>query len=163
SACTSDSQCPAGEACVAGVCTPSTCSGVLCGGQCVDTQSDPSNCGACGSVCLPRDTCVLGGCTSSSACTSDSPCPPGHASVAAAGTPSTCSGVLCGGHCVDAERAPSTGGAWGASCLPGDGCVAGACMPSKCTGTLCGSQCVDLQSDASNCGACGVSCLPGDV
>jgi hypothetical protein len=34
----------------------------LCDGQCVDTASDPSNCGACGVVCEPAVACVLGTC-----------------------------------------------------------------------------------------------------
>ncbi len=36
-------------------CTP-------CGARCVDLESDPSNCGACGHGCLAGESCVLGAC-----------------------------------------------------------------------------------------------------
>lgn len=32
--------------------------------RCLDTESDPKNCGACGNVCLSSETCVLGACDS---------------------------------------------------------------------------------------------------
>jgi hypothetical protein len=39
------------------------CSGLaFCGGACVDTQSDETNCGACNVVCGPTQTCSLGDC-----------------------------------------------------------------------------------------------------
>jgi hypothetical protein len=41
----------------------SGCSGTLCGGQCLDTQGDPHNCGACGHDCLGA-TCTGGACDS---------------------------------------------------------------------------------------------------
>lgn len=34
-----------------------------CGGQCVDTQSDPRYCGGCGSSCRAGDVCAGGACT----------------------------------------------------------------------------------------------------
>jgi hypothetical protein len=37
-----------GETCVNGLCV---CSGMTCGGSCVNTSSDPNNCGACGHSC----------------------------------------------------------------------------------------------------------------
>ncbi len=53
----------------AGSCPPSDAGApqTLCNGVCVDTASDPSNCGACGNVCaVPAApstmTCALGGC-----------------------------------------------------------------------------------------------------
>jgi hypothetical protein len=41
------------------------CSGgrTSCGGQCVDTQKDPNNCGACGVVCAQN--CRAGQCVAS--------------------------------------------------------------------------------------------------
>jgi hypothetical protein len=39
--------------------------GVVCSGTCVDTNTNPNNCGACGHSCSPSlgGTCVNGGCT----------------------------------------------------------------------------------------------------
>ncbi len=56
--------CPAGTVCQAGSCV---CDGglVSCGGVCVDTASDPSHCGDCGTVCVSGQSCHAGVCTSS--------------------------------------------------------------------------------------------------
>ncbi len=37
--------------------------GVACGGNCVNTQNDDSNCGGCGIVCGDAETCQSGSCT----------------------------------------------------------------------------------------------------
>lgn len=51
--------CPAGEV----PCGDSCCDGTCCGNECVDTQTDPTNCGACGSTCDERtETCFDGQC-----------------------------------------------------------------------------------------------------
>ena len=34
----------------------------LCGGRCIDTQTDPDNCGACGTRCARIEACVAGRC-----------------------------------------------------------------------------------------------------
>jgi len=39
-----------------------TCQNTICNSVCVDTDTDDSNCGACGSVCGPGTTCVNGAC-----------------------------------------------------------------------------------------------------
>lgn len=41
---------------------------VQCGTVCVDEQSDPNNCGACGQVCPASNSCELGVCTPAGAC-----------------------------------------------------------------------------------------------
>ena len=45
----------------------SGCSGgtVACGGACIDTKVDPSNCGACGKVCAKGELCSAGTCATS--------------------------------------------------------------------------------------------------
>lgn len=39
-----------------------TCSGMTCSGVCVDTQSDPQNCGGCGIPCDSSSACSGGQC-----------------------------------------------------------------------------------------------------
>ncbi len=51
-ACTTDAECPSGDVCTNGACVPeTTCALTTCGTQCVDTQTDAANCGACGVAC----------------------------------------------------------------------------------------------------------------
>jgi len=54
--CTTNSDCSKGYQCISGECglPPTTaCPGAQtsCGGTCVDTTSDPKNCGSCGQAC----------------------------------------------------------------------------------------------------------------
>jgi hypothetical protein len=42
---------------------------VNCGGACVDTSSDPANCGSCGSPCDTGALCCAGTCVETAACT----------------------------------------------------------------------------------------------
>ena len=44
---------------------PETCTQTLCGADCVDTSSDPNNCGACGVACNTDETCSNGQCAGS--------------------------------------------------------------------------------------------------
>lgn len=53
--CTTTSQCPSGQTCQTGACQ--ACSGTICDGACVDTTTDPANCGVCGKVCSGGQTC----------------------------------------------------------------------------------------------------------
>ena len=84
--CVSDDQC-ALTFCKSATCSNGTCQytdlpdnspclldNVCCGGECVDTQTDPDNCNACGDACAPQgDSCAAGHCT----CGGGAPCPPG--------------------------------------------------------------------------------------
>jgi hypothetical protein len=67
-------------ACVAGAClqTPvavgGAClgqSGICCGGACVDSTSDPANCGGCGVTCGPNQSCLPTGCVNNPGVTVD--------------------------------------------------------------------------------------------
>src|SRR5207247_2419244 len=41
---------------------PCTGTEMMCGGRCIDTQSDPAHCGACGTACTAPQACVAGSC-----------------------------------------------------------------------------------------------------
>jgi hypothetical protein len=110
------------------------CIGVQCGVDCVDLDSDRSNCGACGNVCAPSQLCSAGSCTG---------CP-----------------AVCGGECTEITSDRNNCGACGNVCAPSEYCNAGACHPC---GWLCGGGCADLRFDRNNCGACGNTCPSGQV
>jgi hypothetical protein len=128
-----------------------------CGGNCVDVQSDPKNCGACGHTCHAGQGCAggacTGGCTSSSDCLSRQICRgnppkctcfPGQVVCASScGCCLQCAlgespcGDLCAGSsascCADTNvccMAPD--GVSGQCCAPGANCC-----PSGCATGLC--------------------------
>jgi hypothetical protein len=157
-----------------------------CGGVCVDTYSDPSNCGSCGVSCQDGQICSNGACV----------CPSGL--------------TLCNGECVNLLYNSNNCGSCGNKCVLGV-CVNGqcqlncpegyyflnnqcipyticetgqtpcgntcclstqtcdqntlSCYPPICPAgkTQCGYNCVDLSSDPSNCGSCGHSCPAGQI
>ena len=114
----------------------------LCDLQCVDTDSDPRNCGVCGHDCGPNGVCVHGRCTCN---------PDRHACEH--------QGVTCG---------PVSDGCGGTidcgSCSSGETCHAGQCVSNCPTGTIdCNSTCVNEMTDINNCGACGNQCSSGQA
>jgi hypothetical protein len=107
-----------------------------CGGSCVNLDSDPAHCGACGAGC-PGGFCVKSVCMNQ--------CPP----------PSS----ICGAKCVDLQTDPTNCGTCGHPCAGTRLCNRGVCTDNCPTGTNpCGigaaRRCVDLTSDPANCGAC---------
>jgi hypothetical protein len=140
--------CAAGQRCVEGVCSsggtggntdtgPSGCAAgqTLCGGACVDLQSDGKHCGACGKVCDSGLFCSQGSCVEG--------CPPGL--------------TACGGGCVNLQSDRNNCGVCGRTCPSGQRCDIGACVcPSGLA--ACSGICVNLQSDFRHCGACGNVC-----
>ena len=113
-----------------------------CASSCVDLQTDPDHCGACGSACPEGVACAAGACGMNT-------CPPGSAD--------------CGeGSCVDLGGDPQNCGGCGVACPQGTSCADGACQGGCPTGTApCFDFCADLGSDPENCGGCGISCGPG--
>ncbi len=81
---------------------------VLCDGVCVDTQSDPWNCGQCGTGCATGLSCQQGQCA----------CPPPT--------------VLCHGACLDLQADDSNCGQCDVACAStvGTHCVSGSCQSS---------------------------------
>jgi hypothetical protein len=130
---------------------------VDCGGGCVDTESDPLNCGECGFTC-GADPCVGGVCIPPADDAPPAPsCPEGQ--------------VVCGGGaCTDLLTDPVNCGACGVTC-GADPCVGGMCTPAQpevldCAArglTDCGGGCVDLAHDTRNCGRCGIGCAAGET
>jgi len=136
-----------------------SCTGaqVICGNTCTNTQSDPANCGACGTACGTSMLCVAGTCQLT--------CPMGASA--------------CGGTCVNTQTDNANCGACGRACAAGEVCSLGACG-TTCAASLatCSSGagdggaradggaatfCADLRSDRLNCGACGTECPAGSI
>ena len=114
----------------------------MCGSTCVDTSTDPMNCGVCGNACPSGQSCTSGTC----ACASGQ--------------------VLCSGMCVDTQTSATNCGACGTACPTGQSCAAGRCaVPCAAPRSVCGAgasmACVDTQSDSMNCGSCGTACAAG--
>jgi len=117
-----------------------------CGGTCVNTGTDPNNCGACGATCF-GGTCSGGACA----------CP--------VGTPTN-----CGGTCTDVngDDRNNCGGCGTAGYACSGYCSSGICSngtnmacPSA-TLANCGGTCTKVNgSDPNNCGGCGYVCPSG--
>jgi hypothetical protein len=142
-------QCGTGQACLGGVCT-TTCPPAggpaanvdLCGmtpGFCTDTDTDETNCGACGTTCAADRQCTGGACQCFGA------------------KPNECSGA-----CTNTQSDVNNCGVCGNACEAGMLCMSGACV-ANCTGgtTNCDNSCDDEQTDEGNCGACGTTCPIG--
>jgi hypothetical protein len=153
-------RCGDGDACTAG----STC----CAGTCVDLQSDPTNCGACGKKCSvgahAAATCSAGSCASEVTCDAGwgrcDLAQPHSCDTRLDSDPMNCG--TCGNVCVTSGPGARGTACKGGRCLCGDG---PACGPSQvCCGSGSGAVCADLsegsmsQAGITNCGACGNSC-----
>ena len=112
-----------------------------CGGSCVDTQTDPLNCGGCGIACDGGKFCNTGACSA------------------------TCGALTtCGASCVDTQTDPGNCGGCGNACPSGQVCGLGG--PDVC-GSLSGAcindtttTCLNNQMCCSGlCGALG-KCIP---
>jgi len=124
-----------------GGCTGGT---IDCGGTCVDARFDPSNCGACGTMCGMGEACLTGTCTPQGSCTGAL--------------------VECGGTCADPRNDPANCGSCGTVCGMGEVCNSGSCSSACGLGTeACDGRCADTQVDPNNCGGCGTMCGAGEV
>jgi hypothetical protein len=111
----------------------------LCSGMCVDTVTDPKNCGGCGKACPDPEggtaTCMSSMCGGMCA------------------APKT----LCSDGCTDTKVDPNNCGMCGNPCQMTETCSSGMCCPMGQTN--CSGKCVDLQADDANCSMCGKSCM----
>lgn len=113
---------------------------------CADTQTDPANCGACGTACGAGRTCVMGMC-------------------ACAAGQTTC-GTGMAATCTNTASDNNNCGMCGRACAGGQTCTMGMCacpMGQTSCGTGAAATCVDTTSSAANCGACGTACPMGQV
>lgn len=86
------------------------------GDQCVDPLTSSSNCGTCGNVCRPGETCASGMCT--------------------------CRGTVCGGVCVaDLNTDATNCGRCGNTCPSGQSCQSGVCRAGPPPTGMCPSSC----------------------
>ncbi len=137
------------EVCTAGKCAcPSTLS-ESCPPACVDTSSDPDNCGKCNAHCTTADPHAVG-----VACTKGACSPLCNSSY-----PTNCTGV-----CTNIKNDSNNCGSCGAKCTGGRTCQSKSC---ECTSTAdpddCGgASCTNLKTDNDNCGKCGLVCSKVD-
>ena len=150
--------CDPAQVCSQGSCQATCAAGETdCGGDCVDTDTNPDHCGSCGNGCdLPnvgQTGCAGGQCTIES-------CQAGFAD---------CNGLPDDGCEVSIQTDPAHCGACGNACsLPNvtvPGCQAGSCTVvecaagySDCDNTATNGCEVATGSDPVNCGACGNVC-----
>ncbi len=125
-----------------------------CGGACVDTSTNPANCGQCGTSCGAGLLCVNGLCSAQ--------CP---------GTE-----VTCGDVCASLETDRMHCGSCGNACAQGQVCSAGVCTvvcgptyvsceAPQDSGASGGPDrwCIDPLTDERNCGGCGNACPQGNL
>jgi hypothetical protein len=161
-----------------------------CEGECVDTQTDPSNCGSCGKVCASGKTCVNGACKKMPGL-----CIQGHcydisngpkpledweiilkdgagAEIASTTTNVDGSYSFCGLKKGDYEVSEVLKEGWISFATdsvpvtlpwPDTDTVMIDFLNEPCQAGLksCNGECVDLTSDTGNCGACGNACADG--
>lgn len=111
-----------------------SCAGKPCGTACVDTTSDPNNCGDCDVVCT-TGVCI------NSLCGCNPPL------------------VDCGGTCVNLTNDPAHCGDCTIVCATGI-CQASSCV---CPTPLvdCSGACIDTKNDPDHCGDCTTVCPTG--
>lgn len=109
---------------------------IRCNGTCVDTKTDPNNCGGCGSACMGANmVCGNGMCSTM--------CPMGT--------------TQCGKSCVDLKSDDANCSMCGNACpMNAPKCISGVCCAMG--QSVCNNACTDTMTDSNNCGMCGMKC-----
>ena len=169
--------CGAGETCSMGRCACAGTQGTMGGGEvctgargtccpsvgCVDDSVDNGNCGGCGILCGPSETCSAGrcGCNGTRGTVGG-----GEVCTGSTGTCCPTSG------CTDTSANPAHCGGCGVVCGPSETCSAGRCGCNATRGTVGGGEvcvggtgtccpatgCVNTNLHESHCGACDAAC-----
>jgi hypothetical protein len=135
--CSTNADCPVGYACQAGLCVAVCPPGqTLCGTTCVNTSSDPNNCGTCNNFC-PSYPNAVSGC-SGGQCVMLA-CNAGYAD---------CNGFVGDGCEVHVLSDNNNCGACGNVCPGGTTCLNGACAPI-------GAECASGQTQTCYSGPAG--------
>jgi hypothetical protein len=161
--CLSNEHCPLGQLCMGSQCVPGCdtqrgCAEgrACCGGGCIDVQTSPIHCGACGTVCATVNgtpACVAGRC-----------------GVGRCNAPfGDCDGDGANGCETNTQSTPAHCGACGMAC-PAVTNGTAACSAGRCVVGQCTQGFADCDGDASNgcetnlnttlsdCGRCGNAC-----
>lgn len=127
---------------------------LCCDDTCVEYITDRNNCGGCGVVCSPEESCLGGECTTA------------HDLCGGCEDGTEC----CGYNCLDTSTDPQNCGGCGITCGISETCVNGSCqaVTDACGGCdfgleCCGFACADTVSDPKNCGTCGNACPDGMI
>ena len=126
-----------------------------CSGQCVDTERDSTNCGACGNACESGQACSAGECVRFCGEFGNTSCVDCEHDL-----------TSCNGTCVDLDTNPGFCGDCRTQCADGEACNGGECVDNPCeAGTrFCGDGiCADLNSDPNHCGSCAIACGDDEV
>jgi hypothetical protein len=147
--------CGMGTYCADRTCHACGGTGITCGTACVNRNTDPANCGACGTVCQARPnarpTCAMASCGVA--------CTPGFGN---------CDSTIENGCETDLNTSAAHCGACGRTCPITNG--TGACTAGLCTVGSCNPGWGDCDRDPSNgceaplntpanCGGCGRACV----
>jgi hypothetical protein len=123
--------------------------GRRCRGVCIDTLSDPNNCGACGRICAAGTFCCDGWCADP-AVNAPGCCPPN---------------LSCGASCTSPFSDPGNCGACGNVCGADQDCCAGQCLmqgtDQNCEGCYPCSNGFVCDPDANGPGVPGCICPEG--
>jgi hypothetical protein len=112
---------------------------VICGGECANPLTDPSNCGACGIACGPEQTCVAGNCADAAAGSGGT----GGAATGGAATGGTAAGGTTTGGAATGGTATggtATGGAATGGTTTGGAATGGVATGGTATGGVSGSE-----------------------
>lgn len=127
----------------------------LCGHRCVNFETDPDNCGACGAEVETGFDCRDGVPTCrESTFLCDGVCVPEDGNFA-----------LCDGVCINLANDPDHCGACGAAVAADETCSSGQPRCKNQNDERCDGRCINTSNDPDNCGSCGTTCpgIPAEI